>query len=574
MGENRVSSISEKSATGIDNINSSALLFKVLAFIMTGSWGRVAAAVVLGLVSGAGTAAIVASLNMVIVGQFVDLDVLGLRFLISLAALVVGGFLSSYILIDISQKTSMKLRIYLSEKISLLSFADIEKRGSAKLLSALSGDVQSLSKVISIIPGLVISSAMVVGCLIYLAILSLEYFAIVIFGVGAGLWMHGFFARRAKPFLHKVRDSRDSLFSFYRTLTIGSKELQLNREHLQKFLADDIGVAALEIRTQNAAAAKKYVLATVSMQIAFFSIIGVIAFILGPKTEPVVRSGYILTTLFLVGPINHLLTMVDTWAGANVAVVKLYKLGLLNQASDDGGGSRNFSQEVINFDEIRFDGVVYDHYIDYSSEPEFRVGPIDLSFRQNEIVFITGGNGSGKSTLLKLLTGLYSPSSGTIKLDGQPLLANKVDAYRQNFSAVFFDFHIFRRLFNTSVDSDKELLKLWMQKLDLSESVLREIAWEGQLPLSQGQQRRLALIAALLSDKKYFVFDEWAADQDKYYRDFFYKDLIHDLKRQGKGVIVVSHDESYYAMADKIIRLDMGLVESESETKGELVAEC
>ena len=76
----------------------------------------------------------------------------------------------------------------------------------------------------------------------------------------------------------------------------------------------------------------------------------------------------------------------------------------------------------------------------------FVLGPIDLTFRAGEIVFIIGGNGSGKTTLAKLITGLYLPESGEIRLDGQPITAGNREGYRQLFSVVFDDAVVFDSL--------------------------------------------------------------------------------------------------------------------------------
>ncbi|MBH9340157.1 cyclic peptide transporter, partial [Pseudomonas aeruginosa] len=84
--------------------------------------------------------------------------------------------------------------------------------------------------------------------------------------------------------------------------------------------------------------------------------------------------------------------------------------------------------------------------------------------------------------------------------------------------------------------------------------------------LSTGQRKRLALINAWLEERPVLVFDEWAADQDPAFRRVFYTELLPDLKRQGKTIIVISHDDRYFEMADQLIRLSAGKVVKETET--------
>jgi putative ATP-binding cassette transporter len=76
--------------------------------------------------------------------------------------------------------------------------------------------------------------------------------------------------------------------------------------------------------------------------------------------------------------------------------------------------------------------------------------------------------------------------------------------------------------------------------------------------LSTGQRKRLAMVVALLEQREVYLFDEWAADQDAWFRDVFYKGLLPALKRTGKTVIAVTHDDRYWDCADRCIALDVG----------------
>ena len=73
----------------------------------------------------------------------------------------------------------------------------------------------------------------------------------------------------------------------------------------------------------------------------------------------------------------------------------------------------------------------------------------------------------------------------------------------------------------------------------------------------------LALLTAFLEDRPIYVFDEWAADQDVHYREIFYTRLLADLRARGKTVVVISHDDRYYHLGDRVVKLDYGqLVEA------------
>src|SRR5207237_1258073 len=78
--------------------------------------------------------------------------------------------------------------------------------------------------------------------------------------------------------------------------------------------------------------------------------------------------------------------------------------------------------------------------------------------------------------------------------------------------------------------------------------------------LSQGQRKRLALLTAYLEDRPIYLFDEWAADQDPFFKELFYYQLLPELKAKGKTVIAITHDDRYYHVGDRIIKLDSGKI--------------
>jgi putative ATP-binding cassette transporter len=186
----------------------------------------------------------------------------------------------------------------------------------------------------------------------------------------------------------------------------------------------------------------------------------------------------------------------------------------------------------------------------------FSLGPINLTARAGEILFIIGGNGSGKTTLMHVLTGLYRPLSGTFSLDDRIV---KMTDYRHYFAAVFNDVHLFERLYGLDRVDEQQVNRLLAQ-MDLAPRVRYVDDRFSTLKLSAGQRKRLALVVSLLEDKPIYLFDEWAADQAPDFRRYFYQELLPALKAQGKTLIVVSHDERYFAVADRVIKMEYGQI--------------
>jgi len=78
--------------------------------------------------------------------------------------------------------------------------------------------------------------------------------------------------------------------------------------------------------------------------------------------------------------------------------------------------------------------------------------------------------------------------------------------------------------------------------------------------LSKDQQKREALIYSMFGNKDIFIFDEWAAEQDPVFRKYFHEFIIPELKEMGKTVIAVTHDDTYFNCAERIIKFDYGRI--------------
>jgi putative ATP-binding cassette transporter len=195
-------------------------------------------------------------------------------------------------------------------------------------------------------------------------------------------------------------------------------------------------------------------------------------------------------------------------------------------------------------------------------DDSFTLGPIRMSFQPGEIVYLVGGNGSGKSSLAKVITGLYTPASGTIRLNGRPINETNRDDYRQLFSAVFADFYLFDNLLGApNLDLDAQARE-YLGLLHLEHKVKVKDGVLSTTQLSSGQRKRLALLSAYLEDRPFYLFDEWASDQDPLFKDIFYTQLLPDLKARNKTVLVITHDDRYFHLADRIIKLDYGKIET------------
>jgi putative ATP-binding cassette transporter len=212
---------------------------------------------------------------------------------------------------------------------------------------------------------------------------------------------------------------------------------------------------------------------------------------------------------------------------------------------------------------VGLDGVTFT-YRDPAEERGFTLGPLDLTLRRGEIVVLAGGNGSGKTTLVKVLSGLYRPESGVVRVDGRAVADLEAESHRQLFSVVFADGHLFGDLRGLASDSLDERARDGLERLGLSPLVSVGDGLFSTLDLSQGQRRRLALLSAWLEDRPFCILDEWAANQDPAFKRIYYAQLLPEMKAAGMGLLVISHDEEYFDVADRVIRLRDGRVLEET----------
>jgi putative pyoverdin transport system ATP-binding/permease protein len=262
----------------------------------------------------------------------------------------------------------------------------------------------------------------------------------------------------------------------------------------------------------------------------------------------------VLTILFVMGPLEHILGWLPFMSHASVSVAHIERLGLL---LDEAERENVEAEPADRWEQIELAGVTHAYHREGHSRG-FALGPIDLALRPGEIVFIVGGNGSGKTTLAKLLTGLYVPEAGEIRLDGRAVAAANRESYRQLFSVVFDNAAVFDALWGLDATDLDRRAGEYLRDLELDRVVQVSGGEFSTTELSRGQRKRLALLTAYLEDRPIYVFDEWAADQDPVFRKVFYFRLLPELKLRGKTVVAITHDDHYFGIADRIIKLDEG----------------
>ncbi|HKY04640.1 MAG TPA: cyclic peptide export ABC transporter [Blastocatellia bacterium] len=535
---------------------------RVVSFLLKHSSSTLILAIIAGIASGAANTGLLAVLNAGLASEGASRRTLMWWFVGLCLFLPVTRCISEVLLNRMGQEALYDLRLKLCGQILGAPLRQLEQLGPHRLLAALTDDVPTITNVVTVIPILCISIAVTITCLIYLGILSwMLLLAVLIFMVLGVITYQIPVLKAMKAFAH-AREQADSLLNHFRALTQGTKELKLHRNRRRAFLSDQLSKTAAAMKQFNIAGLKIYTVSGSWGQVLVFVVIGLVVFWL-PTIQPTdanTLTGYALTLLYLMTPLQVIMNLMPTLGRVNVALKKIEDLGLELTSSKVETEGASLRSGASRWQSLELAGITHEYSSD-TSDSNFVLGPIDLKLNPGEMVFIVGGNGSGKTTLAKLITGLYTPEKGEIRFDGEPITDDNRESYRQLFSVVFSDFYLFESLLGLHAPELDERAREYLERFRLHQKVKVSDGSLSTIDLSQGQRKRLALLTAYLEDRPIYLFDEWAADQDPSFKEIFYLQLLPELKARGKTVIVISHDDKYYHLGDRIIKLEYGKIE-------------
>jgi putative ATP-binding cassette transporter len=511
----------------------------------------------LAVVSGLASTAVLAVINRANVA--VESDARAGALFLLLVAVFVYSLSHRALLIGaaaLAEDTVSRLRISLEERLRAAELSQIETLDRNQIYAAISAEMQVLADNTMAL-ALVADSLLLVGMTaVYLLFLSVAAVILAVAFTGLAAYMYLRRSQETSLRLGQAFQLDAQVLSRFSDLIAGFKEVKLNTPRSEELGVDiqysSVKLASVRLNTR-ASMATDLVLS----QVAFYLLIGLMVFVVpmfastDRQTLAMITAG----TLFLVGPIGTVVGGIPVLQRADSAASSI--LAVMQELRVAREPTREF--HPVEFPEgaaidLRQATFAYDA----ADKSSFAMGPIDLEIRPGQLVLITGANGSGKSTLLKLLTGLYFPTSGaisaTVKRGGQwqeIRIAGQVQkeaavVYRNLFSAIFSDYHLFKTLYGIDVTDAAEGNSL-LQLVELQDKVSIRDRQFTDVNLSSGQRKRLAMVALLLEKRPICVFDEWAADQDKYFRDKFYFTILPMLLKQyNKTVIVVTHDIEYF----------------------------
>jgi len=448
------------------------------------------------------------------------------------------------------------LKVQLIQKIFSTSYQKFEKIDRGRIYTALNDDVNVIGQSTSTFVSLITNIITTIGAFAYLASIAFWAACLTIILIISLATIYYFVGERANVFFEEARDESNVYMRLLNGMVDGFKEISLHRNKKIEY-KDDVATSADRFRTKISTADIRFVNAFLVGESLLVVLLGIVAFgiqELFPGIEAYTVMSFVIILLYLIGPINGILGAVPGLLYLNVAWNRIQEFLKDIPANLDLDLVPEPRDAVVKSFEVQNVQFTYEKDEDDRS---FGIGPINLKAKGGELLFIIGGNGSGKTTLAKLLTGLYQPDQGELRINGKTMKDSSLGEY---FSTVFSPSYLFEKLYNVDDKAKSEEIDKYLKVLQLNEKVSIENNRYSTIDLSGGQRKRLALLQCYMEDSPIYLFDEWAADQDPGYRKFFYRTLLPEMKKQGKIVIAITHDDHYFDVADQVLEMKNGIL--------------
>lgn len=524
-----------------------------------GRWG-LAKYIVLGLFSGFCNFLFINSvtrvISMLVAGHFTVVSKEYIVIFISIILLFVWVRKTlALALIRLSQTLFWRLR----KEILLLVLRSGYRQLSAEkneVYSAIVSDVNILTNVSMTTIDFSTACILSFSCLVYLCTISFLLFLITLGVALVGVSIYHVRSTKNMEAFKEARMLENKFQESFNAILNGFKEISMEPRKGRDIFDNKIKAISRQAFTNNASAFAGFLGNQITGQILFYLLISsvLLFFSITLHIKASDTISFIFTLLYLLGSIETIMLLLPGLARAKIASNHL--MGLKRRLEGMPFDDRRPATPIARseFEQIEVRGITFQYD---TGDNGFGIGPVDFEVQKGEIVFIYGGNGSGKTTFIHALLGLSIPSSGEIRLNGNIVDSEGYPTYRTAFAVVFSDFYLFNELLG--FDSyDPAKWEYYRELFELTEKVSLEKGVFSTTDLSAGQRKRLALIAALLEEKPVLVIDEWAADQDPYFRKKFYTEILPVFKAEGITVIAITHDDKYYHCADRLYKMDYG----------------
>jgi len=494
---------------------------------------------------------------IIIINQFVTgaghVSYLFLLFVVSSYILVLTSRISGRKVAVLGNMVAHDLNMKIFNNIFKFSYRKYEKVASGKLYTILNDDIGTLFFFSQMLPGLYSSIITMIVVSVYLWTISFIG-SMLLLGISAFIMVfQNFFTGSMTEAWNKARDTRESFTDVITGLVNGFKELIVHNVKRKEYLVD-LEEGSEVFYTAHREAMYVDIDKTIYANLAFTFAIGTscLIFPIVLNLEKELITTFVITMLYLWGPMSGIIGAIP-----NIMRVQVSR-GRINEFLEnmDSASLSYQDNSAVASTEIVHKVEAMDVCFTYDEEDEevSMIGPVNMEANNGEVTFIIGGNGSGKTTFLKVLIGLYKAFQGKIVVNGKPIEQLNLGEY---FSVIYSDFYLYKKIYGIKPEKLSQVNE-WIKVLGLEGKVTIEDGAFSTIDLSKGQRKRLSILRSYLEDRPIIIYDECAADLDPEFKEFFYNVLLQQMKKEDKVVIIISHDDGYFSVADRIYKMEMG----------------
>lgn len=491
---------------------------------------------------------------------------------------VLGSYLTARILqtymIKSSRNMMFDLEISLLRRLRMSEFQAFHKLGQEKIYAAFA-DTRILSSVPQVFMAILNSAIIVICGLVYsfyvsqwggVMIVLLMFFLLTLYLIKNNI---------IEKDLQIIRNLQNDYFRYLRDFIFGFRELKMSvvrsNNIFHKYLGRNRKSGTdLSIKTDI-----MYMNNELVGDMSWYIVIGIILFAFPTilRLTPSQHVTFVISILYLMRPVSVLISAVPNITRMQIAVERindLYNNVKISVEEKKIEPDKRFEQP---FESLCLKNVGYQYPSEIPGDT-FSVGPLDFKLSRGELIFMVGGNGSGKSTFINLIIGLFEPTYGSIYFNNEIVSPDNYQEYRNSFSVVFADPHLDSENYcDVPLSADAQLDE-YKERLGLNGVLkINDNNWIN-LNLSKGQQKRACMLCALMENKDILILDEWASEQDPHFRAYFYNKMLPQFIAEGKTVIAVTHDDTYFSCADRIVKMEYGKIKEDINYKKERIMSC
>ena len=456
-----------------------------------------------------------------------------------------------------------RLRLRIMDQIRHSELLALDNIGLARIVASVTGDTQILTQASNMLCFTIQGAVLIFFVSFYVAYLSLAAFLmtfVIVFG--AGIMFHlknrRLSAQKAESAAWERR-----LFDRLTDFLDGFKEVRLNSARSADLFEDasDVSRVAANIKIRTQAETFKMI---VNSQISMYVLLGAVVFVAPQLSDSLGGASISKATtalLFVVGACFGLVQSIPILLNANAAAGRIERIG--NRAAR--GSARPRQSEIAipkRFEKIE----MREHHLPLCRQilrrrVQDRTDRLHLAARRAGVHHRRQrfGQIDVLARAVRALSAQFRRDHCSTACASTTITAMPTAAL---MSAIFFDYHLFQRLYGIPEAGAAELERLLAQfrlsdKTGLVDGEFRT------LDLSGGQRRRLALIVSLLEKRPILLLDEWTAEQDPEFRRKFYDELLPELMAAGATIVVITHDDRYLdelTLRARRVRMDEGRI--------------